>query len=372
VFPPVPNVDFYTGRTNQLININVVSGVTGNSGGADTKGGSLSSPSNTITSVTILTPPAYGTLTPTGSTGGFTYRSNPGFSGRDLFTYQVVDLTGIVSKNSTACLFNIGYSGTTGTGANFIFGSQTTINNVGIYVNGVSSTLFTATFNGYTGGTGATAGIGVNSLATNRDDNLVYYVGNTVSGGTANSGKIWAYDYINNSQFLLVDANASGSGFPSGSIDITGAGATYFNRTLYTTVKSSNTLYRINVTPYNPLGTPKQSVTQVAQITFQGSALLFGDIAWNHNSNNLVYVANTVAGGTATMRTYDADTGVMLNTNTITFTGSGTSQVTSSNNYLIYTLPSAGNLITARNLSDGTIINTVNGGFSASDLAEWL
>jgi hypothetical protein len=369
-FPPVPNVDFYTGRTNQLININVVNGLTGNSGGIDTKGGTLSSPANTITSVNILTPPAYGTLTATGATGGFTYRSNPGFSGRDLFTYQVTDSTGVVSKNSAACLFNIGYTGTTGTGPNFIYTASTgNVNNINTYVNGANSTLFTATFPGYTG---TTTSIGTNALATNRDDNLIYYVGNSAGATAGNSGKIFAYDYINGNQFLLVDANASGSGFPSNTISFQNGGGVYFNRTLYMAVSSSNIYYRINVTPYNPLATVKQYITQVAQITFQAPAVTFGDIAWNHNSNNIVYTGLTGGSTVLVLRICDPDTGILINNPTPTNPdGTSNAQITSSNNYLIYTVSSATGIISIRNLSDGTSIDGARVG-TVTDVGEWL
>lgn len=60
-FPPQGLSNIYAGRTNETINIDLLSGLTG------------------IVSVNIIKPPIFGTLTATGATGSYTYLSNPRF-----------------------------------------------------------------------------------------------------------------------------------------------------------------------------------------------------------------------------------------------------------------------------------------------------
>src|SRR5438105_12146988 len=88
---PVANDDFYRIRTNELLSGNVVTGIGGNSGGVDTNGGFAFPYTNAIQSITIVTSPRQGVLTVTGTTGAFTYRSNPRYVGLDYFTYFIVD-----------------------------------------------------------------------------------------------------------------------------------------------------------------------------------------------------------------------------------------------------------------------------------------
>jgi hypothetical protein len=288
-FPPVPNPDYYKGRTNQLIPINVVSGITGNFGGIDTPGGTLTNPTNAITSVTIVTPPSFGTLTATGGVGSYTYRSDPRFTGLDQFMYKVTDSTGIMSKNNAICYVNILSLVPAGTGPSFSFCTDTSIYTS---TNGVTGFLCTPSF---PGGTGLTA-TSMNALAVNRDDNLLYYVLNNTS--SANSGKIWAYDYVNNTEFLLVDANNS-SAFGTTGIDFgfqSTTSGTYANYNYFIMVSNTSSYYIVNVNAYDPTtgGQTINSATKVSLgLTFQPIGLMM-----NPNTNRLIMAGFTGTSGT--------------------------------------------------------------------------
>lgn len=376
IFPPVPNNDYYSGRTNEIININVINGVTGNTGGAATLGGALTNPTNAINSVTIVTSPLYGTLTASGTTGLYTYRSNPRFVGQDQFMYKITDSTGVVSKNTATCIIDVLSLAPSGTGLNCVYGT-TDSNNIIQYTSGTTGLLFTATFPGFTG----TAPTGTNNLATNRDDNLIYYTAN--NGGTAsNFGKIYAYDYVNSQQFLLTNAN-SGTIFPTpGAINFSSGGATYFGQMLYMGASggigsptggasSTGGYYQINVGAYNPT-TISQTITAVAFITDK-LAVSYGDLAWNHVDDTIVIA------GTGTINpqlvTLDPYSGFVYNN--VSMTGGtglvGDLSITCSNNNIIYLADSAG-VITTCNLSNGSVTGT---NFSPiptanlSDLGEW-
>jgi hypothetical protein len=362
IFPPVPNNNYYSGRTNELININVVTGAT--------LGGALINPSNAITSVSVVTSPLYGTLTATGGTGSFTYRSNPRFVGQDRFMYQVTDSTGIVSKNTAMCIIDILSEAPSNTGPNFIYCTSDS-NNIIQYNNGVTGILFSATFPGFVG----TSPTGINNLATNRDDNLIYYTAN--NGGTAgNFGKIYAYDYVNNKQFLLTNAN-SGTVFPrSGSLNFSSGGATYYGQMLYMGASggiggtgSTGGYYQINVGAYNPV-TTTQTITSALYIIDKLS-VNYGDLAWNHVGNNLV-VAGTGSTGPALI-TLDSYTGVVYNN--VSMTGiTGDVAITMSNDNVLYASDATGT-VTSRNLSDGSIISSNFTPLSVttlSDMAEWI
>src|SRR5438132_2213113 len=137
---PTPVNDVYHALTNQLITINVVSGVTGNTGGIDTSGGT------SIQSVTILTQPKYGTLSATGATGQYSYRSFPRYAGPDQFYYSISDASGTTSLSSAICFISVDTGPTAGyTGATFLY-SCTGSTSVYLYSDGSISTFFTATF----------------------------------------------------------------------------------------------------------------------------------------------------------------------------------------------------------------------------------
>jgi hypothetical protein len=311
-FPPTPNTDYYRGRTNQLIPINVVFGLSGNSGGIDTLGGTLSNPTNAITSVTILTGPSFGTLTATGGVGGYTYRSNPRFTGLDQFMYKVTDSTGVVSKQSATCYINIPSLPPGGSGPSFTFCTASSIYTV---TNGVTGMLYTPTF---PGGTGLTA-TSMNALAVNRDDNLLYYVLNNTSN--LNFGKIWCYDYVNNTEFLLVDANNSSAfgatGINFGFQSLTSG--TYANYNYFITVPNTSSYYIINLNAYDPT-TSSQTINSVTKVSLSsGLNLQTVGMMMNPNTNRLITTGLT--GTTGLMNTIVPYTGTIVKTTVTGTTG---------------------------------------------------
>lgn len=192
-YPVLARDDRYYCRTNESIPINVVSGVTGNTGGADI---------GTIASVTIVKNVTRGTLTATGSTGNYNYRSYPSLTGIDCFMYTVTDTNGVVSKNRGLVEINIvstqvnPNAGGTGTDAFFAGGT-------GIYYTqgGVQTLIYTPTYSPFAPGNKNTS-----MLATNRTDNLFYYM---PANNNGSEGIIFAYDYVNGIEFNIGDLNAA-------------------------------------------------------------------------------------------------------------------------------------------------------------------
>lgn len=309
-FPPNPNPDYYLGLTNQQIPINVVSGVSGNTGGVDTLGGSLTNPTNAIISVTIVTPPSFGTLTSTtGTTGSYIYQSNPRFTGLDEFMYTITDSTGINSKNNTTCYINIPSLPPSGTGPSFTF---CTASSIYTCTNGVTGFLYTPTFPGSTGLTATS----MNALAVNRDDNLLYYVLNNTS--ISNGGKIWAYDYVNNSEFLLVDANNSSlfgaTGINFGFQSLTSG--TYSNYNYFITLPNTPSYYIINVAPYSP-SSGNQAINNVTNVSLSnGLNLQTVGMMMNPNTDRLITTGLT--GATGIMNTFIPYTGSIIKSTSFT------------------------------------------------------
>lgn len=360
-FPPTPNTDYYTCRTNQLLTINVVNGVTGNTGGQDTKGGTLTNPTNNITSVTILDYPTNGTLTATGTTGTFTYRSNPRFLGSDNFTYSVTDSTGVICKNTATCYINVVSESPTGTA--FIYVALTT-NNISSYTNGTSKTIFTASFPGTTGGLISR----LDGLATNRDDNLIYYMNGSFSTQTV--GKIYAYDYVNKKDFLFLDTNTSpffgGTGVNFGavsSINVIGAGG-YYNYNLYYPVPNTSTYYIINVAPYNPI-TVSQQINNAILVTYSdGISRIVIDITFNYNTNKLLAVTST-----GELFTIEPFTGTVLFTVTVSGSLTPSGLAFGVNSELI-----AGNATTIYyiNPNNGALKSIGTTSLTVLDCADWI
>ena len=253
VFPFVSNVyptpvnDKYRALANQLIPINVLFGVTGNTGGADTPSGLTT----TISTVTVVNMPRNGTLTTTGGTGQFTYRSFPRYSGPDLFTYTIIDARGFTSVHSAMCFINVDTGPTAGyTGATFLY-ACTGSTSVYLYSDGVDSVFFTATFPSLAGGS-----TGIGSIATNRDDNLIYYTsfGNTL-------GNLFAYDYANGLDTYI--------GNLTGSLNFSGQGSFLYNsKYLYymTSGASTTSFYGTIMGPYVPGITQRIFFTQNGNI----------------------------------------------------------------------------------------------------------
>lgn len=266
---PTPVNDIYHALTNQLININVISGTGTNTGGIDTSAGTA------IQSVSILTAPKYGTLSATGSTGQYTYRSFPRYAGQDQFYYSIKDASGTTSLSSAICMISVDTGPTGGyTGATFLYSCTGTTNCI-LYDNGTESTFFTATFPGFGG-----SPTGIGSLCTNRDDNLIYY---TSQGHT--QGLLFAYDYANRSQFFI--------GNMTGGVNFSGLGGFMYNQSYLYYMKSSSSttaFYGTIVLPYAPGTTQAILISQDGSI---GTATQQTSITWDYQENNILFCGIT-------------------------------------------------------------------------------
>lgn len=357
-YPPTPNDDYYAARTNELITMNFLTDPVG----IDTEGGVFPG-SVPIATVNILKQPSHGTLTPTGPLGEYQYRSNPRFLGMDTIVYSLTDANGIDSKNTATVTIRIVPSPPTSVGPQFLFTGNSL--DIEYYDGGVITPFFTATFPTYVG----TFPTSVNGLATNRDDNLVYYHANDAD--VSQSGKVYAYDYVNNVQFLVFNA---GSLFPSlswitGNSNFNDNGAVYTNSNLYLGVTgATGYYYRVTLGPYDPIAVSQQ-VLQVTQIEYKPVVSVnYGDFAWGHNTNTM-YV---VDGGGNDLYMVNANTGQIIRFETLDPGPFGQPQITTT--YSNQIIVSDGRRIFAINLSNGNANNeypTIPGGGILSDMAEW-
>ncbi len=277
IFPPVPNNDYYRTMTNKFINIDVISGVTGNTAGIDTFGGSLVNPTNGIMMINILKDVSHGTLINTGL-GSYTYHSDSGFTGLDYFVYNVTDSTGVVSKNTATCRISVEMNEPTGSQPSL---TASLVNEEDIYIieNGNQTALVLAQFPGAV----ASSGGGINSIAVNREDNLIYYTMNAATS-FSDRGKIFAYDYANDQFFLLVDT----------SVDLRRAGGTYFGRSIYMGIDGLNPNYiRVTVGRYDPT-VPSQYVASIQRMT-TANVISYGDIGYLPISKLMVRSSDTSA-----------------------------------------------------------------------------
>ncbi|MCP4124719.1 MAG: hypothetical protein GY751_23505 [Bacteroidetes bacterium] len=275
IFPPVPNNDYYRTMTNKFINIDVISGVTGNTAGIDTFGGSLVNPTNGIMMINILKDVSHGTLINTGL-GSYTYHSDSGFTGLDYFVYNVTDSTGVVSKNTATCRISVEMNEPTGSQPSL---TASLVNEEDIYIieNGNQTALVLAQFPGAV----ASSGGGINSIAVNREDNLIYYTMNAATS-FSDRGKIFAYDYANDQFFLLVDT----------SVDLRRAGGTYFGRSIYMGIDGLNPNYiRVTVGRYDPT-VPSQYVASIQRMT-TANVISYGDIGYLPISKLMVRSSDT-------------------------------------------------------------------------------
>lgn len=337
-----PNNDYYQSLTNQLVPIDVVNGVPGNTGGTDIVG----NPGTFVSSIFIVTPPKYGSLNiGTGGTGTFLYRSFPRYVGRDSFYYTIVDNAGLTSRYSAMCeisvesptpLYRNGYSG-----AFFIYGT-TADANVYYHSGLTESILFTAS---YTGGSGT----GVACLATNRDDNLIYYTAYNATGVTA-SRRIYAYDYVNLYNFYL--GEVTGSNFTSGS-------AVYWNKNLFITQFSGGTSYhQIVVAPYvytGGVGSQTMSIVNTLALKGQGIGPTSLNCLANHYATRNLLISG-MTGATGSIKIVKPTTAIGVKQNLM----SGTAGLlTAGPEGLIYGIIRGTTGIKSINVNTGTMNDTI-------------
>ena len=412
-FPPFPNNDIVSLRPNQPVSINVLTaisrnpgfgpnrpagstGYTGVAGMPATPGGTLNVANIPITSVTLDKTTANGTLIQTGAMGNFTYTPNSRYTGTDYFSYSVTDSSGVTSKTSALCAFNVVSIPAGGIEPQFLYATNTTPGQVVQYVGGVKTILFTSTM-------GTTA---IDALATNRDDSLIYWCDNDSS---AAQSKIYAYDYIAGLQFLVIDAsnpifanNDTGAGNPrrfnSGGnpntlINFNNGAATYMDGILYLAGSDlTQGYYRIALAPY-VAGSFKQTITSVSYIqwSYTGGADM-GDMAIDPVSKNLLLVySNDANPHISFLALANATNGIFLNTielNNFVVGGTGYQIAFGPDNVLYATFPehsgitnvyvlninntgtlqSSGNNLYVYDYPTGFTLDTAN----PSDLSDWI
>lgn len=324
-FPPFPNDDIVSLRPGQSVSVNVVTaissnpgfgpnspagtmGYTGVSGQKDTPGMNTLGTSFPIGSVTTIKTTANGTLTQSGATGNYNYTPNSRFLGRDQFSYFVTDSTNTKSKTSALCIFNIVGNSPTGIGPRILYSTDTTPGSVYQYTGETGPNTFIETLL-FTSTMGTTT---IGAMATNRDDNLIYWcdisASPTGSTGIGKTTSIYAYDYIAGVQFTLINAtNALGfannystpepqkfvtgptGSNPNTSINFNSGGACYNDGILYLAGNGQTQgFYMIAVAPYVP-GSFKQSITSVSYVQWSdGIGRSMGDIAYSVPGSNLI------------------------------------------------------------------------------------
>jgi len=333
----------------------------GNLAGVDTLGGSLTGPTNAITSVTVLRQPSNGTLLNTGL-GTYNYTPNPGFAGLDQFVYSVQDSTGVDSKNTATAWINVERNGpTVAANPNLIASIDDGTNNVYKYTAGVVTTFFTPTFLGSTILTP-----GVSTLAVNRGENLVYFTANIAD--VADRGKIYAYDYANNQEFLLIDSATSP--LFSGAVNFNQSGGTYGNGQLYIGVAGvSSTYYKLSLQTYDPT-IPSQTVTVVSTIT-ASTSLILGGMVLNSATYGLTRTGNSGGNGAYAVITADVGVGTISGAIPAIVAPPLPPSSALSNNGIVYVSSSTN--IFALNLSDGSTSGTYPG-FASNviELGDWV
>ena len=151
-------------------------------------------------------------------------------------------------------------------------------------------------------------GAGVGTLATNRDDNLIYYCASDATG--PNIGRIYAHDYVNNYDFLLVDA-LSDPRFNS-AVNFTLSGAAYSNSMLYIAQNGTGGtgIYKLALAPYSY--TAGVGVQQVRGVMYSNltNTLSQPRLTWDPMSMRLLAVGNT--GSTGRMTLFYSSVGLEL------------------------------------------------------------
>lgn len=289
-FPPEANPGLFRGRTNEDISIDLSTISKG--------GGTLSTVLYPITTYTIVTSVNFGTLTNTGL-GTYTYKSFPRFLGIDYFSFTVTDSDGKDSTSLGSVRISIervsprqlAASGPDKSGPFHIYATGRNIRQLIISGGNESDTLLKSD----AASIFPSGNRQLNALATNREDNIVYFCQN--NGPTSLNGRIYGWDYVNDILFLLVDAKADNVHFPypNDEMEWQTNGSFYHRKAIYIGAEGDGCeyLYRISTSPYDPDAGTKQSVVSVTRID-HGSCNGYGDIAWDYSGNNIVLsISNT-------------------------------------------------------------------------------
>ena len=244
-----------------------------------------------LTSVVILkTADRTSTPVTVSAAGVATYTADTRYTGSDTFSYTIDDTSGNTSRNIGTVNVQIASNKPATADPRFIYSSGPEVFE---FNGGVSTSIFTV----------AAPATVINALATNRDDNLIYF-----AEGTA----IYAYDYIAGTQFTVIADITADARF-TGATSLSSGGATYINGVYYLVGDGATTgYYRITMTKYVP-GSFAQGIRDVTFLVWSdGLTRDMGDIQIDCISRSLIIIAG--AGGTSalTVSTVDADSGQVL------------------------------------------------------------
>ncbi|MDB4769491.1 Ig-like domain-containing protein [bacterium] len=223
-----------------------------------------------LSSIVINKTPDHASVPVVVAPGTVTYTPTTRYIGRDTFTYRISDTNAVPSVNYGTVDIEMRADPPATAEPRFIYSLGTNIN---FYSGGTTGIIHT------------TAGSSPTSLATNRDDNLIYWAEGTT---------IFAYDYIAGSEFVVIaDITADGR-FSGGNTSLSSGGATYNNGVYYVGGSgSSTTYYRIVFDTYVP-GSLSQSILDVTTVSYSdGLARDMGDLQYDTQTENLIVSSTT-------------------------------------------------------------------------------
>ncbi|MEX1165310.1 MAG: DUF4347 domain-containing protein, partial [Hydrogenophaga sp.] len=172
------------------------------------------------------------------------------------------------------------------------------------------ATLITVAPPAFRTGTGLQGGI--NSLAVDQVNGLVYYADNNAVAGNVS---LYAYDFLtpgltDAQRHIVIDSNVTDNGITVGTRGMGSGGAVFANGSLYLGVESvvgtADRLYRVN---FSGDGRTITGVsTLVATVTSNGANNDWGDLGYNPATNTIQSVSGTV------LTRYNATTGAVVAT----------------------------------------------------------
>jgi len=339
---PLANDDFACTRSGETVKINILAN--------DFPGNSPLDPCT----ISILKLPDHAERLTVNFAGVATYTANTRFIGKDTFTYTVSNRDGDVSNKIATVEVDVRCDPPSSSDPRFIYSISSNVNEgreIREYNGGIDTLL-------------TTAPVRANGLASNRDDNLIYYAKDTY---------IYAYDYIRDVHFTVVDIT-SDPRF-TGDDDLSSGGATYFDGIYYLAGAGSTTgFYRIAFAAYIP-GSFAQTITDVTFIPWGDEKTRgMGDMQYDHISGNLVVCSTPGGGAPSSVSIVTADSGIVLSS--VKYANSVASlQIARGVNNVFYVVESVTTVVRIINLATGAFNKStsfIDLAFPPSDMAEYI
>ena len=243
-----------------------------------------------VSSVTIVKDGDFAAVPSTVSgLGVITYTPETRVRGDDTITYTIADTQGNVSTYIATLEVDIRCDLPSSTGPNFIYTDGTTI----FSWDGASATSI------------VTPGGTVNALATDRDNNLIYW---------AEGQSIFAYDYIAGSTFTVISDGATNAKFSGGPQSVTmfsSGGGTYTKFHYYLGGNGATTGYwNIEMHQYVP-GSLALTIGVVTFVTYSdGLTRDYGDMQIDPISGSM-YVSSGAGTAGLAITTMEPDSGAV-------------------------------------------------------------